>query len=142
VLPAGLDLGSSRYRNRNTSRHRNLLQLHRDIKHRQRGTGRDISWISNNNVHRNEKGIGMVASGGRGMEGSKWENSFIKHNIPRNVNAAFGHIEAIENLMHIAIVQEHTPSGAHLKFVIIIWEQIRPTSTAKDMEARAIRSGT
>jgi hypothetical protein len=67
------------------------------------GTCRDISRISNNIVPENEKDIRTVVSVGRGMVGSEWKNGFIKQNIPRNVNAAFGHIEALETLMHIAI---------------------------------------
>jgi len=74
------------------------------------------------------------------IKSGKWKNSFIKHNVARNIDPTSSNVQALVSFMHITIAKEGTLLGTKLKFMFIVWSEIRPTCTAKDTK-RGIRGG-
>jgi len=74
------------------------------------------------------------------IKSGKRENSFIKHDIARNIHPTSSNIQALVPFMHITIAKKGTLLGTKLKFMFIVWSEIRPTCTAKDTK-RGIRGG-
>jgi hypothetical protein len=75
------------------------------------------------------------------MKGSKWENGFIKNDIPRNIDSALRYIKALEPLMHVTIAQKNTTCGSEFKFVLSVGTKVRPTGATEDTEAGVVRCG-
>jgi hypothetical protein len=68
------------------------------------------------------------------MEFRERENSFIKNDIPRNVNPSRGWFMALEPFVPTTITKENTSNRSEGKFLGIIWSQIWPARTAKNPE--------
>jgi hypothetical protein len=86
----------------------------------------------------NFRGVSMPYSGGKI---SKWETSFIKDYIVRNVDTSGGNVQAFVTLVHVTIAKESIPGGAILELMTIIWVQVRPTGAAKGAKIGAIGCG-
>jgi hypothetical protein len=58
------------------------------------------------------------------MEFEKWENSFIKYDISRNINPVGRNIKTFEAFIHITITKKYIFLGSKLKFSLIIGAKI------------------
>jgi hypothetical protein len=82
----------------------------------------------------------QAGSGGRGNIGvngwktSKWKIGLIKYDIAGNVNATSWNMKTFVALVKRAIPKKNTFFGSKLKFAIVIWTEMRPTSTPKNLE--------
>ena len=61
----------------------------------------------------------------------KWEQSFKKDNITRNIETTSGKVKTFVATMEKTITQKNTLERMGLEFMRIIWPKIGPTSTPK-----------
>jgi hypothetical protein len=64
---------------------------------------------------------------------------FIEDNISRNKDSIRRNMKTLVTFVLRAISKEDTLFGMKLKFVLIVWTNVRPTSTSKHLEKSVVR---
>jgi hypothetical protein len=64
---------------------------------------------------------------------------FIEDNISRNKDSIRRNMKTLVTFVLRAISKEDTLFGTKLKFLLIVWANVRPTSTAKHLEKSVVR---
>jgi hypothetical protein len=64
---------------------------------------------------------------------------FIEDNISRNKDSIRTNMKTLVTFVFRTISMEDTLFGTKLKFVLIVWANVRPTSTAKHLEKSVVR---
>ena len=57
----------------------------------------------------------------------------IKHDIPRYIDTMCGNMKTFITFMKRAIAKKYTLLGMKLKLALVIWAEMRPSSTPKNL---------
>jgi hypothetical protein len=74
-----------------------------------------------------------------GVKLGEGKNIFIEDNVSGDIYATSGNIETLVPFMRQTISKEHAPFGTEFKLPSVIWREMWPASTAKDLKPRIIR---
>ena len=76
--------------------------------------------IGRKKMIRKKRYLRAKAGASIGMKIGKGIDSFIKNDIPRDVNSSYSNIKALKSFVHVTITKEHTLLGSILEFYIIV----------------------
>ena len=69
----------------------------------------------------------------------KGKNMLIKDDVPRYIDTICGNMKTFVTFMKRAIAKKDTLLGAKLGLALVIWMEMRPASTPKNLEEGVIR---